>query len=132
MAVLSVTLTDDMLKLVSRINFVQFPVQEEWQSRQNLTWGIDLNSLYGGSFMLEDVSFILGIYDKHIEGTENNPTGPQFPEELESYMWEIHSYILEHLQDIEEIVHQFCNRGGVKAGTYKAKSNERIWEFKEN
>ena len=129
MAVLSVELTDDMLKLVSRINFVQFPVQEEWQTKQDLTWGIDLNSLYGGSFMLEDVSFILGIYDKHIEGAENNATGPEFPAELESYMWEIHSYILDHLQDIEEIVHQFCNRGGLKAGTYKCKSNERIWEF---
>jgi hypothetical protein len=129
MAVLSVKLTDDMLKLVSRINFVQFPLHEEWQAKQDLTWGIDLNSLYGGSFALEDISFILGIYDKHIEGTENNPAGPEFPKELEDYMWEMHEYILEHLQDIEEIVHQFCNRGGVNPGTYKCKSNERIWEF---
>ncbi|MBP5458321.1 MAG: hypothetical protein J6Y37_17665 [Paludibacteraceae bacterium] len=128
MAVLTVKLTDDMLKLVSRINFMNFPAHDTWQNREVLTWGIDINSLYGGSYLYEDVSYILGVYDKHIEGTEFDPMGVRFPEEMENYMWELHSYILEHLQDIEELVHQFCNRGGLKAGEYKCKSNERIWE----
>lgn len=128
MAVLSVTLTDDMIKLISRFNFEKFPVKDSWENNKSLTWGIDINSLYGGSFVFEDISYILGKYDEHIEGTEFDALGPQFPKELEDYMWEIHSYILEHLQDVEEIIHQFC-RVGVKAGTYKCKSNERIWEF---
>jgi len=128
MANLSVTFTEDMLKLVSRICFTEFPAHEGWGAIQKLNWAIDLNSLYGGSYVLEDISMILGLYDKHIEGTENDPLGVQFPKELEDYMWELHEYILDHLQDIEEIVHQFCNRGGVKPTTYKAKSNERIWE----
>ena len=129
MAVLNVTLSDDMLKLVSRICFVQFPQKETWEGVENLTWGIDLNSIYGGSFVFEDMSYILGIYDTHIEGTEFDNLGPRFEKEDEDYMWGLHSYILEHLQDIEELVHQFCNRGGLKAGTYKCKSIELIWEF---
>ena len=128
MAILRVSLTDDTLKLVSRINFTKFPATEDWEAKQTLTWGIDINSLYGGSFVFEDISLILGIYDKHIEGTENDPMGVQFPKEIEDYMWGLHEYILEHLQDIEELVHQFCNRGGLTAGEYKCKSNERIWE----
>lgn len=135
MAILRVTLTDDMLKLVSRINFTQFPFGDinSWENsqRETLTWGIDINSLYGGSFVFEDISYILGRYDEHLEGTENNPLGPVFEKDFEDYMWQMHSYILEHLQDIEELVHQFCIKGGLKPGTYKCKSNERIWEFVE-
>lgn len=131
MAILRVTLTEDMLKLISRINFMEFPVSrdDESDSKELLTWGIDLRSLYGGCFVFEDISMILGVYDKRIEGTENNAMGPEFPKDLTDYMWEMHSYIVEHLQDVEELVHQFCNRGGLKPGTYKCKSNERIWEF---
>ena len=128
MANLSVSFTEDMLKLVSRINFLEFPAPEGWASAEKVTWGIDLSSLYGGSYVLEDISYILGLYDKHIEGTENDPLGVQFPKETEDYMWELHEYILTHLRDIEELIHQFCNRGGLKPVTYKAKSNERIWE----
>ena len=131
MATLRVTFTDDILKLVSRINFEQFPPVSTWEGKKDLTWGIDINNLYGGSFVFEDISYILGIYDKHIEGTECEPMGPRFPVEIEDRMWDAHSYILEHLQDIEEVLHQFCNRGGITVGTYKCKSNERIWE-KEN
>jgi hypothetical protein len=44
-------------------------------------------------------------------------------------MYGMHSYIIDNLEYIEEIVHQFCARGGVREGTYKCKSNQRIWEF---
>lgn len=129
MAVLTVTFTDDILKLVSHINFTAFPADRNaWENQEKLTWGIDFNSLYGGSYVFEDVSRIIGLYDKHIEGTEDDPFGVQFPKELEDYMWEIHRYVVDHIQDIEDLVHQFVNRGGLVPGTYKAKSNERIWE----
>ena len=84
MAVLTVTFTDDILKLVSRINFTAFPADRNaWENQEKLTWGIDFNSLYGGSYVFEDVSRIIGVYDKHIEGTEDDPFGVQFPKELE-------------------------------------------------
>jgi hypothetical protein len=46
-------------------------------------------------------------------------------------MWETHSYIVEHIRDIEDLVHQFVNKGGLKPGKYVSKSNERIWKFVE-
>lgn len=128
MAILKVTLTEDMLRLVSCIHFTEFPKNEDFETKQKINVGIDFNSLYGGSFVFEDISYILGIYDKHIEGTEFNPMGPEFPKELEDYMWETHIYIVEHIQDIEDLVHQFVNKGGLVPGTYFCKSNERIWE----
>ena len=128
MAILKVTLTEDMLKLISWINFTEFPTNEDFETKQNVRVGIDFSSLYGGSFIFEDMSYILGIYDKHIEGTEFNPMGPSFPNELEDYMWKTHSYIVEHIRDIEDLVHQFAAKGGLVPGTYVSKSNERIWE----
>ena len=130
MSVLNITLTEDMLKLISCINFTEFPTEEDFENKQKVRVGIDFGSLYGGSFIFEDVSYILGIYDKHIPGTECEPMGPRFPEELEDYMWGIHSYIVEHIKDIEELVHQFIRKGGLVPGTYTCKSNVRIWEFK--
>lgn len=129
MAILRVSLTDDMLKLISRICFTQFPSQSDWGEKQSVNWGLDFNSLYGGSYLFEDISYILGIYDQHIPGTENDPLGVKFPREVEDKMWEIHGYILSNIQYIEELVHQFTNKGGLKPGTYKCKSNEHIWEF---
>lgn len=121
-----ITLTDDMLKLISNIHYGEVPSLEDNDTRKNITYGIDFNSIYGGS-TFEDIAYILGRYDEHIEGTEDNYTGADFPEELKSYMWEMHTYIIDHIQDIEELVHWFANKGGLTAGTYKCKSNERIW-----
>lgn len=130
MAILRVTFTEDMLKLIPCINFKEIPATDtEIKNKTNIC--IDFDSLYGGSFVFEDMSFILGIYDKHIPGTENNPLGPRFPEELEDYMWETHRYIVENIVNIEEILHQFSVKGGIKAATYKCKSNEHFWEIEK-
>lgn len=132
MAVLKVTLTKDMLTLISHICFTEFPKIEEFEeAHNNLRVGIDFTSLYGGSFVFEDISYILGLYDKHIPDTENSFLGPEFPKDVEDYMWETHCYIVEHIRDIEDLVHQFVNRGGLVPGTYVCKANERIWELKE-
>lgn len=126
MAVISVTLTEDMLKLISHINFTKIPdLTDETQER--MTWGIDFYSLYGGSYVFEDIAYILGRYDEHIAGTEEDPLGAAFPKEFEDYMWEIHTYIVDNIQYIESLVHQFVNRGGLTPGTYRSKSNENIW-----
>lgn len=131
MAILKVTITEDMLKLISCINFTEFPTNEDFENKYHVNVGIDFASLYGGSFVFEDVSYILGLYDKHIEGTEFNAMGPEFPKEIEDYMWETHSYVVEHIRDIEDIVHQFVMKGGVVPGTYVSKSNERIWTLEK-
>lgn len=125
MATLKITLTDDMLSLISNIRFQEFPTIKD--TDMNPRWGIDLNSIYGGSFLLEDVSYIIGVYDQHIPGTEENAMGPEFPQDLEEYMYGLHMYIWENLNYIEDIVHQFSIKGGVTSGTYKCKDYERIW-----
>lgn len=131
MAVLTLTLTEDMLKLISQVRFQEFPSESDFENKTLVSCGIDFDSLYGGSFVFEDISYILGIWDKHIPGTENEALGPRFPQEIEDYMWTTHTYIVEHMQDIEELVHQFVNKGGLVPGTYTCKSYERIWALKE-
>lgn len=126
MATLKVTLTDDLVKLISHISFQKLPnIEEESEKSQ---WGLDFFNLYGCDLTFENIAMILGRYDEHIEDTEENPLGAKFSEDFENYMWELHGYVLDHIQDIEEIIHQFCNKGGITAGTYKCKSHERIWE----
>jgi hypothetical protein len=129
MSVLKITLTEDMLKLISNIHYGEVPQLDS--SRHTVAYGIDFNSLYGGS-TLEDVAYIIGRYDEHIPGTEEDALGADFPKELKDYMFNMHVYIVDHIQDIEELVHWFSNKGGLKPGTYKCKSHERIWEREED
>lgn len=127
MAILKINLTEDMLKLISNLTFTEVPNLEE--EKDKVTWGFDFFNLYGGTDVtFENIAYILGIYDKHIPGTEESPLGAQFPKEVEDYIWDIHTNILEHIGWIEELVHQFCARGGLKPGVYKCKAHEHIWE----
>ena len=125
MAVVKIKLTKDILALITNIHFGKVPDPDE--KRHPLTWGIDFYSLYGGSFALEDISYILGRYDEHIQGTEEDPMGPRFPQEVEDYMWGIHSYIVENIEYIEDLVHYYCNKGGLSEGVYKCHSNSKDW-----
>ena len=127
MATLRINLTEDVLKLVSCIRFKQLSHIEENDEREHIGYEIDMASIYGGDFIFEDISYILGIYDQHIEGTEGDALGPRFPEEVENKMLELHTFIIDNLDTIEEIVHQFIMKGGVTAGVYKCKDYQRIW-----
>ena len=127
MATLKFELTEDMLKLISNITFKEVPDIE--QETEKLTWGLDFYNLYGGTeTTFENVAYIIGVYDKHIPGTEENPLGAQFPKDVEDYLWTLHVNIVEHIGWIEELVHQFCMRGGLTAGVYKCKDYDHIWE----
>lgn len=131
MEYIKVKLTNDLIKLISNIKFLEYRPIRENDIRQEIYYGIDINSLYGGDFLFEDISFILGIYDRHIIGSEENAEGPDFPKKDKDYMWELHCYILDNLEYIEEIVHQFVVKGGIKEGTYVRKKNEYIWKYEE-
>lgn len=126
MAIVKLNLTEDHLKLISHLQFGEMPDLTN-PDIENPIFGIDLNSIFGGSFTLEDISYILHRYDEHIEGSEDKAFGPQFPEETENYFMSLYTDIIDHLKDIEEIVHQFSVKGGITPGTYKCKSNEHIW-----
>lgn len=126
MATVKIKLTKDILSLVSNINFKRLPNLED-ENSQTLNWGIDFFSLYGGSYLLEDIAYIIGKYDQVIQGTQEDAMGPRFPKELEDYMFEIHEYIVENIEYIESLVHQFCAKGGLTEGTYKCKDYQKIW-----
>jgi len=128
MALKKIELTEDLLKLISNIHFQDVPTPpEDDDTRETITYGIDYNSLFGGNFLCEDVSMILGRYDERIEGTEENPLGVQFPIETENYFWELYTTIIENIEPIEELVHQFSNKGGLVPGVYVSKGYDHIW-----
>lgn len=129
MAIKKLKLSEDVINLISNIRFKKYRSISDSSEDEHCSYEIDLASIYGGDFILEDISHILGKYDEHIEGTECDYDGPKFSEELTSYMYDLHYFVLENLVDIEEIVHQFINKGGVKPGTYKCKSWQHIWEY---
>lgn len=129
---IKLNITEDMIKLISCLNFQEFPRFEEEDAMalpryQTVRYGIDLNSLYGGNFVLEDVSRILGVYDKHIPGTEERSEGPRFEKDVEEYLLEVHHNVYDNLEYIEQILHQFCGKGGITPGTYECREFEYIW-----
>lgn|SRR5574344_1098650 len=81
-----------------------------------------------GSHLLEDMAFILGKNDCAIKGSDDDPNGRAYTEEATNYMLQLHKYITDNLYYIETLIHQFVVKGGITAGTYKAKDNELIWE----
>lgn len=119
-----------MIKLISNIRFQQMEETDNPEVGPDKFY-VDLYSLYGGNFLLEDVALILGKYDDRIEGTQNNWQGPSFPDEVEEYLLETHHMVYDNLSNIEEILHQFAGKGGLKPGVYECKPYEHIWAFKE-
>lgn len=132
MAIVKINLTKDILNVISGIKFEKFSFQYSEDGYNRFGYGIDSYGMYGGTYCLEDISRLIGRYDEHIQGTEENPMGVQFPEELEKYMWDIHTYINENLVYIESLIHFYVNKGGLTPGTYKCKSNELFWEKAED
>ena len=127
MAKIKLELTEDMIKLISNFHFGETPNLDNTKE-QSKNYAVDINNIYGGDITFENIAYILGRYDEHIPGTEEDALGAKFPKEFEDYMWELHGTIIDNLRNIEEIVHQFCWRGGVTPGVYKCLSNEHIWE----
>ena len=120
----TITLTDDLLKLISFLNIEECGDDEVCFDRTRLF------SL--GNHLLEDMAFILGKVDEAIPNTETNENGRAFPDELEKYMLEMKDYIAENLTFILSLVLQFASKGGLTVGTYKCKDNELLWERVED
>lgn len=113
------TLTDEHIKLIQGLN----PTKDD---NDNVMF--DKNSLWGGSFLFEDIALILGFYDEHIKGTEGDYTGRRYSEEREKHMLELYDFIKDNLLYIESLVHQFSVKGGLTPGTYKCIDYQLDWE----
>lgn len=122
--IIRLKLTKDHLKLIQMI-FINNNEDEE-------TVSINKDHMYSlGSHLLEDISYVLGMRDRAIKGTEEDPDGCAFSDEDEKYMLEIHQYIVDNLYYIETLIHQFVTNGGISEGTYKAQDNDLIWSKEE-
>lgn len=122
------------LKLSDNTDYAQFNqvVLDElhgFNPHHRFGWGCDQYSLFGGTYVLEDIAMILGYFDNAIENSENLATGRRFPEELEEQMYGYYEYIYENLDDILSLVFAFIGKGGITAGTYELSNS--IWKKKE-
>lgn len=113
-------LTEDIISLISNFRFRKI---------NDTMAGLDTYDLYGGTYLFEDMAFILGKFDQAIPDTEANPMGRQFPTELITYFKELDEFIIENLSDLENILHQFV-RTGIKPGVYESIDYEQIWTYK--
>lgn len=124
MARIYVNLTEDHLKLIRNLNV---------QALTDETVGIAKDNLYGGTYKYEQMALILGLTDKAVPGTEEDmENGTLYEKEAQLYMVELDKYINENLLNIEEILHQFCLKGGLTTGKYVCKDYQHIWHRVED
>lgn len=120
------TLTDEHLKLIENIKFEPFVFGAD-DKNGRFGWGIDQYSLFGGTYAMEDIALILGKWNEYIPGTENEPLGRRYPEELENHMWDLYHDIWFNMEYIIKALLYFSNKGGLSAGTYKYDTEEETW-----
>lgn len=95
-------------------------------------YGLDTYDLFNGIHPYNLVAFILGEQDKIVNGSEEMYGRPKYPDELEQKYDEILGLIYERLTDIEDLIHQRCDLGGIQPGVkYVALDHERIWRTEE-
>lgn len=127
MAFVKIKLNEEHLKLIENIKFEKFVFDMDTRNGR-YGWGIDQYSLFGGSYALEDIALILGHWDEYIRGTENDPMGRHYPEELENHMWELYHYIWDNMEHIIRLVFYFNDKGGLTPGEYKFDTNNETWK----
>lgn len=116
---LSIVFTEDI------ITFIKLLKPQQFNDGQV---GYDLYGLYPESHLFDFMAMVLGIRDKMIPGTENNPMGAEYEEEAMNRMLDIDAFIVENIVFIEEILHQFCTEG-IKVGKYSCLAYNRIWKY---
>ena len=120
--IVRIEVTEDLLKVIPII-FLQ-----EKNGFDNKTITIDTSHIFSIGFgLMEDMAMALGIYDRAIKGTEDDPEGKAFSEEDTEYMLSLHRYVVDNIYYIESLIHQYVVKGGLTVGTYKTKDNEMLW-----
>lgn len=100
-------------------------------------YGFDTYDFFGGDLLYEQMAYILGYQDQIIPGTEEDYDGPKFPPEVMEHFKDLMEFIFTRIVDIEDVLHQRCDKGGLQANVkYIAYDYERLWfteeEFKEH
>ena len=116
---ISLVLTEEIIKFIKLMKIQRFSDSKV---------GIDSYGLYPESHLFDFMAVILGLQDHVIKGTEEKPMGAEYDEEATKKMFEIDEFIVENLEYLEEIVHQFCDIG-IKPGKYSCLAYNRIWRY---
>lgn len=90
-------------------------------------YGLDNYNLWGGTYLWEQIAWIIGIHDHAYPETLEDPTGVKFPPEDIEHMKELDSFIVSHLKDIIDILLQFCTEGIQPGVTYWCYDYQGIW-----
>lgn len=112
------TLTKDHIKLINLINPTMIGYKDSTSGEKKKGIFIDKENPYVLLGRLSDIAIALDMMDKAIPGTEYAPEGYAFPEDVEKYMLEVHHYIIDHILDIEVLIHQMVCVGGITEGEY--------------
>lgn len=121
MAKIKIELKEEHIKLIKNLKF-------DLKRDKDLT--LDIYDPYGGNFLMEDLALILGKWDKAVKNTELDYDGRKFGLETETEMLELHSYIIENIEYIIDLILNFIDTG-LKPGVYTAITNVLEWKYSE-
>lgn len=116
---LKIELDKDKIELLKHMQFKRV---------SDTYYAIDTYDLFGGTYIWEDMANILGLQDKVIPETLEDPKGCVYEPETQEYLEKLDVFILDNFVFLMEIVHQFLDKG-IKPGIYTATDNCRIWKY---
>ena len=117
--IIELIFNEDLIKLIKLLRV---------QKLSDYVVGLDNYDLYPISPPLDFIALEFGLQDHKLPSTEENPMGASYDEETEKYLVETHCFIVDNLEYIEEILHQFCDVG-IKPGKYTCLAQQRIWKY---
>lgn len=117
---IKITLNEDHIELVKHLLFRDY----------NTKVGIDKHSAFDleSDFVFQAIAIIIGLGDHVRPETINDWDGPKYDDIAMERMIPLAEFLDEHLLDVEEILHQFCNVG-LRKGTYWCLDNQHIWHY---
>ena len=114
-------ITSDHITLIKNMRFVT--INDKY-------YGVDTYSPWGGSAVLWDMAFMLGLDHKMLPETREDPQGPSFEPETQDYLWGLANDMIENMLHYHNIALQYCDRG-FKPGIYSCDLREGLWDFEE-
>ena len=117
--IIHLNLTEDHLKLVRFLN-----IEDNDDDVLTINKKVMLTMQ---THILDDVAMILGFTDKAIKGTDEDPDGRAYPDDIEKYMLDTYKYVSDNMYYIETLLYQNVLTG-VQPGEYKANDADLIWE----
>ena len=118
------------IKLKLEKEHIQLIKHFKFQKIDDYKITLDSWSPYGGDYLMEDLALIFGYWDKHTPGTELDFDGKKYGLEIETEMLEYHTYLVDNIGLIINLIIQFINTG-LKPGIYSTIDYKLDWKYEE-